>query len=109
MQRHNDRRSQYPRPLCCTRLGPKTVEVAARHCVGNITPKIFVVYFSPTWPLIRWDQSNYLVDIIPIMIVDDLSAKHTNWKPSLITARDLLLHDYANVNFCLICGLNKTL
>ena len=107
MQWHNDRRSQWPRPLCYTRLGPKTVEVAARHCIGNITPKIWVVYFSPIWHLIRSDQSNYLVDRVPIL--SDLNAKHTDWESSLITARDLLLHDYANANFCLTCGMNETL
>jgi hypothetical protein len=88
------------------RLGPKALEVAARLCVANRSLKILIVYFS--WPLIRWDYSSCLTDGVPILVVDDLSAKHTDWKSCLIIARDLLLH-YTNVNFCLICGLDKTL
>jgi hypothetical protein len=36
-------------------------------------------------------------------MVGDLSAKHPDQNSRLISARGLVLHDYANKNNCLVC------
>jgi hypothetical protein len=58
---------------------------------------------SPTRPLIESELTEVLSGGIPVQITDDLNAKHTDWKSSLITARGSLLRDYADGN-CLTYG-----
>ena len=68
--------------------------------------KILAIYLSPSRPPIASDLSACLGGYIPVLMADDLNAKHVDWNASLVTKRGTLLRDYADKNSCLIYGPN---
>jgi hypothetical protein len=85
--------------------GLRHLEATAIYLVlANRPVKIVAAYFSPTRPLIESDQNECLSGGLPVLMVGDLNAKHTDWNSRFITTRGALLCDNANRNACLIHG-----
>jgi hypothetical protein len=88
--------------------GLQHLEAAAIHPVLVTRPeKLMAAYLSPTRPLIESDLTECLSGGFHALMAGDLNAKHTDWNPRLITSRGSLLRDYANINSCLIYGLDS--
>jgi hypothetical protein len=66
--------------------------------------KILAVYLSPCRPLIKSDLSAYLFGVLPVLMADDINAKHVDWNSRLTTVRGKLLRVYADRHSCLING-----
>jgi hypothetical protein len=82
--------------------GLQYLEATAIHLVLATRPvKLMSAYLSPTPPLIESDLTECLSGGIPVLMVGDFNAKHTDWNSRLITARGPLLRDYADRNSCL--------
>jgi hypothetical protein len=85
--------------------GLRYLESTAIYLVlANRLMKDVVAYLSPTRPLIESDLNECLSVDLPVMMLCDLKAKHTDWNSWLITSRGALLRDYANRNAYLING-----
>jgi hypothetical protein len=85
--------------------GLQYLEATAIHLVLATRPvKLVSAYLAPTRPLIESDLTDCLSGRIPVLMAGDLNAKHKDWNCRLTTARESLLHDYADRNSCLIYG-----
>jgi len=58
--------------------------------------KILAAYLSPSRPLIGADLTACFCRGLPVLLADDLNAKHVDWNSRLNTRRGKLLRDYAD-------------
>jgi hypothetical protein len=87
--------------------GLEYLEATAIHVMLAKKPvKILAVYRSPSRPPIASDLSACFGGSLPVLMADDLYAKHVEWNSRLITKRGRLLRDYAERNSCIIYGPN---
>lgn len=83
--------------------GLQHLDATALQLVLTTRPvKVVSAYLSPTRSLNDSELIECLRGGIPVLVAGDLSAKHKECYSRLITASDLLMHDYANGNCCLV-------
>jgi hypothetical protein len=66
--------------------------------------KILAAYLSPSRPLIGEDLIACFGGGLPVLMADEINAKHVDWNSLLTTSRGKLVRDYTDGNSCLIFG-----
>jgi hypothetical protein len=77
---------------------------AIRVTMAGKPVKNLAAYLSPSRPMIGADLTACFVGRLPVLIADDLNAKHVDWNLRMTTRRRKLLRDYDDGNSCLIFG-----
>jgi hypothetical protein len=86
-------------------LGLNQLEATAIDVMLASCPvKTLDVYFSHSRPLIGLDLSACFGGGFPVLMADDLNAKHVDWNSRLTATGGKLLRDYASRHPCLIYG-----